>query len=120
MQPTIRDATADDFDERPAWRVRAWVGELDGKPIGKGGLAFMPGGPAVAWLEVDDHARMFPVKLHKHALAVLAEARRMGVATLVAYADRNVPASDRWLARLGFEDTGIDTEHGRIWKWSTF
>ena len=52
----VRPATADDFiaftGSLPHCRTRAWVGEIDGRIIGMGGVAYPPDGPVpVMWAD---------------------------------------------------------------------
>lgn len=115
----LRPATRADFAALLAkplpYRVRAIAGEIGGEVIGIGGLAFPRGGPAIAFLQGDPRMRDYPVSLHRAALTVLAEARRLRVPRLVAVAEEGVEPAQRWLARLGFQRTSIDGHE--VWTW---
>lgn len=120
--PTItRAATQADFaallDEPLPWRVRALTVEHDGRPVGIGGLAFMPDGTVAAFLHAATDARKFRMTVHKAGLRVMREARRLGVRRIVALADPEIAAAAPWLKRLGFQETIIDGE--RIYEWRT-
>jgi RimJ/RimL family protein N-acetyltransferase len=97
-------------------RVRAIAGEIGGKVIGIGGLAYWPDGTIMAFLQKDDNAGRYPLTLHRAALMILAEARRLRIPRITAIADDNVEPARRWLERLGFEPTTIDGQE--VWIWS--
>ena len=101
-----RTATLKDFDEPPLYRVRAWVALKDGQKIGIGGLGFPPGMPVVIWAELTDELRKHPVSLHKIGLMGMREARAMGVRYMIATTAVGFEAAERWIARLGFVETG--------------
>lgn len=90
----------------PPVRCRAYAARVDGRLIGVGGIAFMPDGTRVAFTELTDEARRYPVALHKAALRTLALARELGIKRLVATTFSGHPAAERWLVRLGFAPFG--------------
>lgn len=102
----VRPATLEDFDEPPVYRVRAWVALKDGQKIGIGGLGFPPGMPVVIWAELTDELRKHPIALHKIGLMGMREARAMGVRYMIATTSVGFEAAERWIARLGFVETG--------------
>ena len=102
----VRPATLDDFDEPPVYRVRAWVALKDGQKIGIGGLGFPPNMPVVIWAELTDELRKHPIALHKIGLMGMREARAMGVRYMIATTAVGFEAAERWIARLGFVETG--------------
>ena len=116
---TLRPATRADLDAMLAeplpYRVRAIAGEIDGEILGVGGLAFPPNSSAIAFLQARARARAYPVSLHRAALMILAEARRLRLPRLVATAEEGVEPARRWLVRLGFEPTHIDGHE--VWTW---
>jgi hypothetical protein len=85
------------------FRVRAVTAKLGDQIIGVGGLGFPKNGQVVIWARLTDEIRKRPVQLHKTALAALADAKARGIRQIVALADPTVPASERWLERLGFD-----------------
>lgn len=114
----IRPATAADFVEYngsiPPYRVQAFVGEVDGKIVGMAGLAFPPGSPyPVAWADMTDDARRNAKTLHKTVKAFFEGYR----GRVVCAADPTIPASGRWLKRLGFSPTGKVTDDGEVWAY---
>jgi hypothetical protein len=116
---TLRPATRSDFDTLSAeplpYRIRAFAGEAGGDLLGIGGLAFPPDGTVIAFLQAGAKARNYPVSLHRAALRVLGEARRLRIPRVVAVAENGVEAAARWLVRLGFERSHIDGHE--VWTW---
>ncbi len=104
------------FDEPLPYRVRAFVGELDGERIGLGGLAFMPDGTVAAFLHVKEGARRHKVTMHKAGLMIMAEAKRLGLRRVVAMAEPGLEPATRWLERLGFEAVMVDGEKVYVWQ----
>lgn len=76
------------------------------------GLAYPYGSPyPIAWADMTDEARRHAVTLHKTVKAFFAA----HAGRVVCAADPNIPASGRWLARLGFVPTGQMTDDGEVW-----
>jgi len=117
---TLAPATRDDFAElaarseftprTPPVRVLALAAKVDGRVIGIGGVAFYGNGQKVAFADISEEARGYPVSIHKAGRATLALAKKHGLTQLVATGDSH-DASKRWLERLGFRPVEIG---GRI------
>ena len=75
--------------------------KIDGRVIGVGGVAFFPGKIALAFADMSEEARQYPVSIHKAGRMALELARKQGVRRIVATAT-TVEAGPRWLLRLGF------------------
>ena len=109
MSPTIREATHADvaafFKKRDldAPTFRGWVGELDGRVIGIGGLARLGNGRWFAFLDLADEARPFKMTLMRQAKRTLEEARQMGIRYVYAEMNTAERNAEEWLTRLGFE-----------------
>lgn len=114
----IVPAQAEDFPEPPKYRCRAVAVKKDGKVIGIGGLTFPPGTYPFLWSTITDELRAMPVLLHKTGLRFIAEARSQGVRVMFATTDVGFEAADRWIKRLGFEETGEvkDGKKVHIWR----
>ncbi len=116
----IRPATRADFEgmlaEPLPYRVRAIAGEIDGELLGVGGLAFPADGTITAFLQATDKARQYPVSLHRAALMILSEARRLQIPRVVASAEDGIAPAKRWLARLGFLPEHFDGQEVWIWR----
>lgn len=117
MHPIVRPATREDIDafssmtEKPT--VKAWCGELDGKIIALGGLAFFRG-RWFAFLDLTDEARPYKMTIMRMAIRVMAEAKTMGIRFVYADADTREPKSVEWLSRIGFH---IDPRTNRLYRW---
>lgn len=46
----------------------------------------------------------------------MAEARRLGYRRIVALADKNNEASERWLKRFGYQQVMVDGEQAWVWE----
>lgn len=60
-------------------------------------------GVVIAFADVTDEAKKHPVRLHRAALKVLADAKAAGHRFIYAQIDNNEPTAERWLTRLGFK-----------------
>lgn len=108
MKARIRPATREDILKvypRVPCRLRALAVEDDEKLLGVGGLIFQPDGVVVAFVVFCEGVtgKSAAVTLHKAGLMTMQMARDLGIRRVVANADLQFPAAERWLARLGFE-----------------
>lgn len=97
-------------DDRPT--VTAWVGEVDGRIVGFGGLAFKQG-RWIAFCELSEDARRHKRAIVRAGRNVIDEARRAGHRFVYAEADGNEPMARRWLESLGFQP---DNKTG-LYRW---
>lgn len=93
-------------------RLWGYAAEIDGEVVAFGGLAFMPE-YAVAFVQGHEHIPKFPLAFHKAVKRGLQEAKDRGITRIIATADENVPAAERWLERLGF------VRRDEVWAWET-
>lgn len=116
-EPIVRLATREDIDaffgDRTKPTIKAWVGELEGRPIGIGGLA-LSGGRWIAFCDLTPEARRYKRAIVKTAKLIMDEASRSGIRFVYAEADADEPMALRWLASLGFE---WDERSGRLFRW---
>ncbi len=112
----VRPTVAADLDHvawRNRYRLHAWTarvrcpensesGPESGRIVGIGGVQVMEDGTLVAFVDLLPEARRHPHSLHRAALRFMGELRRAGVRRVVATADPEQPAAERWLWRLGF------------------
>lgn len=115
---TVRPATAADIAafseiERPP-TVKAWVGELDGKIIAIGGLAYGKG-RWFAFIDLNDEARPYKMHILRAAKRMLAQARRDGIKYIYAESSPVEPKSVAWMTSLGFI---IDPRSQQFYRWS--
>lgn len=115
LRPTTPEDVASFIKEPLPYRIRAITGTVDGEIKGIGGLAYLPDGTAVAFLEMAEGAERYKVTLHRAALRVIEEAKARGVRKIVAQADLTRDTAERWLDRLGFAPVEVDGE--RVWIW---
>jgi N-acetylglutamate synthase-like GNAT family acetyltransferase len=117
MHPVVRPATREDVDAFSSMEgkptVKAWCGELDGKIIALGGLAFAKGRWFI-FLDITDDARPYKMTLMRMAKRVMAEAKAMNIRFIYAWADTNEPKSVEWMARLGFH---LDPRTHSLYRW---
>lgn len=84
------------------------TGRVDGKVIAVGGIAIYPNGGRVAFCNISDEGRRYPLSLHRGAKMVLQEAKKFGIKRIVVEADgRNHDKTPAWIARLGFVPTVV-------------
>lgn len=128
MNPELRPATREDVEaaflhlygrEQPVpVRILAHTGHVDGKVIAVGGIALYPSGARIAFLDIANEGRKYPLSLHRGAKRVLEDAKKFGVKTVVVLCGDDVhEKTPNWLKHLGFH-LGIVGE-GRpayIWK----
>jgi hypothetical protein len=82
------------------WRIRAMTAKVDGQIKGIGGVALLPDGTAIAFLEAsEDDCKRYPLTLHRTAKKLFDD---MKGRKIVAILDHEREAAPRWLARLGF------------------
>ena len=93
--------------------VRAWVAELDGRPIGIMGYTVQRGQPAAAMFsDMKDEMRAFPKVIVREARRLLAEMRFPAV----CIASGREKGAGRFLRRLGWQY--LDTsDEGDIYVW---
>lgn len=110
VRPTTQDDVERFFGKPLPYRARALTAFVGDKIIGIGGVAMLPDGSALAFLDMAEGAERYAVTLHKTALRVLSDAKQRGIRKIAACADLTKPAAVRWLIRLGFHPVEIDGE----------
>ena len=125
-QPILRPATKADIARATAHlygqekaapvRILAYAGEVDGRVICVGGVAFYQGGVRIAFCDVDDEGRKYPLSLHRGAKMAMDAAARFGVRRIVVCRDGMHEKTPRWLAHLGFRQEEV--AGGTIYVWS--
>lgn len=113
----IVPARAEDYATPPPYRSWAVVVKKDGKVIGIGGLWFPPHMPPILWSEITDELRALPVTLHRTGLRSIAKARSLGVKIMYAITEVGFEAAERWIKRLGFEETGEVKDGNKVHIW---
>lgn len=122
----LRPATIEDVvsyvGELPNVRLRAWAGLMDGRVIGIGGLAYLPNGSVLAFINAEPEARLCAkVSIYKAAKRAIAWALDHGLREINAIKSDDIEAAERFLVKLGFRDAGrgvfvMDTDRGAEWR----
>lgn len=106
MRVELRPAVAADLPalgiEALPHRIKAMTALIDGRPVGIGGLVFMPDGTAWASVSIKPEGRPYKAALLRAAKLVLADADRQGLHTIYATAEEGVAGAERLLEHLGF------------------
>jgi hypothetical protein len=120
FSPTI----AADFDtigaHRLDYRIRGVTAHVNGRIVGLGGLGFLPDGTVLAFVHLTDEARSAKFALHRRVCRELASARKR-YPRIIALADPDEPAAERWLERLGFSpaDPPAAINGHKVFAWQT-
>lgn len=101
IRPTLPEDIGEVFPPPLPWRVQAMTGVIDGKVAGVAGVTFLPDGTVAAFMSASEAARAHPMALHRAAVRFLKSVP--GKSRIVAMADLNIEAAERWLVRLGFQ-----------------
>lgn len=106
----VRNATPDDLQEyagnMPPCQLRAMVGEIDGKIVGIGGLAFLKNGSVLIFLNADDIVReKGRWSLYRSTKKLIEAAVARGLRRINAIKSNEIEAAERFLMRLGFRHT---------------
>jgi hypothetical protein len=114
----IEPATPEDigkFSMGQGWpTMRAWVGKVEGEPVGLFGLARGPDGRWYAFFDITDAARPHKKTIVRTGKMLMDEARKMGLRYVYAEPDQDEALAVRWLRSLGFE---IDPRSGVLMRW---
>lgn len=116
----LRPTVAADFlalqGAPPKFRCRCLTAIVDGRVIGIGGLVHNPGGELWASVLMAKEARDYPVAIHRAGLRAIAEFKRLGLKRVLASAEPDNAAAERWLERLGFVRTTVGALEVFVWS----
>lgn len=126
MNPELRPATRADVsaafehlygEDRPLpYRVLAYTGTVAGKVIAVGGIAFLKTGAPIAFCDISDEGRKYPLSLHRGAMLVLKEAKRFKVKNIAVTIDENMhEKTPNWLTHMGFKRTLVGEGQPAFW-----
>lgn len=102
------------YGEAPTKSQRAWVGLLDGKPVGVAG--FLIGGQYITiFSDLKDAIRPYKREIWRASAYIMAQAKRYRT-PVIAIADPDEPTAPRFLSRLGFEFVGSCSD-GDVYQW---
>lgn len=97
-------------------RIRAITAVAGDKVIGIGGIGYRPDGTVVAFVTMNEEARLYPAAIHRAGLMAMDMIRACRVPMVVAEAQEDNPAAERWLLRLGFCRILIDGAAAFVWR----
>lgn len=113
VRPATRADIAAFSDQPEKPTLKAWVGEIDGKPVALGGFARF-NGRWIAFCSLKNKARPHKMTIARTAIRIMEEARRQGIRFVYAEAEDDEPGSEKWLTRLGFHP---DPRTPDIYRW---
>lgn len=111
VRPATTAEIKDFFNGARLPTTKAWVGVLDGKSIGIGGLMKIMGRWFV-FLDLKPEAREHKIALMRAARRVIKSAEEQGIANLYAIVDLKEKNSIAWLHSLEFERVT-----GTLFRW---
>lgn len=120
MRVTLRPTVAADLPFLIAvplpHRIKAITAELEGRVIGIGGIGYRPDGTVIAFVQMSDEARKYPVAIHRAGLMAMEMIRKARVPLVIAESQDGNPAAVPWLLRLGFRPVLIDGASAFVWE----
>lgn len=102
LRPTVASDLAHVTAETLPIRIRAVTAIAEERILGICGIGYREDGVAIAFAAINDELRKYPPALYRAGLALMRIIREAGVPRVIALADANVAASERFLERLGF------------------
>jgi hypothetical protein len=103
LRPTVPEDLPFCIGEPLPHRIQAITALAGDQVIGVGGLGFRPDGTVIAFVQMLDQAKAYPAAIHRAGLMAMAMIERARVPLVIAEAQPDNPAAERWLLRLGFE-----------------
>lgn len=97
-------------------RIKAITALIGDRVIGIGGIGFRPDGIVIAFAELSDEFRKYPIAVHRAGRMGMALIEASGMPMIVAEAQANNPAAEQWLLHFGFR--AVDTCGVRAFVWT--
>ena len=120
MRVELRPARASDLPHLISvplpHRIRAITAVIGDRVVGIGGIGYRPDGTVIGFAVITDALRKYPAALHRAGRAGMEMVRRSGVPMVVAEAEEQNPAAERWLTRLGFVKCEVDGAAAYVWE----
>lgn len=93
-----------------------WVGEEDGKFLGASVVVWRTPEMPILCLEITPELRRRRMLLHRFARQFIDTVAKQ-LEVLYTMESPEEPTANRWLKRLGFEDTGERLNGERLYRW---
>lgn len=116
LRPTIPQDLASCVFEPLPHRIKAISAVAGDRVLGIGGIGFRPDGTVVAFAQITPELRQYPVALHRAGVAGMRLIRESGLPLIVAEADPNNPAAERWLLHFGFRKIKVGAREAFAWR----
>lgn len=120
MRVTLRPTIAADLPfiigEPLPHRIKAITALAGDRIIGLGGLGFRPDGTVIAFAQFADEAKKYPAAIHRAGVMGMKLIRESRLPLIVAEAQPDNPAAERWLEHFGFRPVEIDGRKAFVWK----
>jgi len=116
LRPTIAADLPFCIAESLPYRIQCITALADGKVVGIGGIGWRPDGTVIAFVQMLPEARKYPAAIHRAGLAAMKLIRDSRVPLVVAEAQDDNPAAERWLLRLGFRKTAMGGQVAFVWE----
>jgi RimJ/RimL family protein N-acetyltransferase len=97
-------------------RIRAITALAGDRVLGVGGIGYRPDGTVIAFVAMNDEARKYPAAVHRAGRMAMRMIRETGLSRVLAEAEADNPAAERWLERLGFRKTEIAGQTAFVWE----
>jgi hypothetical protein len=116
LRPTIAADLPLCFAAALPHRIKAITALAGEEILGCGGIGFRPDGTVVAFAQILPTARRYPAAIHRAGRMAIDLMVRARVPLVIAEAQDDNPAAERWLLRLGFERTEISGFKAFVWR----
>lgn len=110
IRPSTRQDVIKLYGKASQWSVRALTVDLDGEPVGIGGVYFN-GDMYVIFSEITEPLRPYRKTIMKVAKMVMAQVKERGI-TAIAIASPTEPTAHHFIQHFGLEDMG---NGGYVW-----
>lgn len=100
--------------------LTAVIGDENGETIlGMGGIGYRPDGTVIAFAQISDAFRKYPVAVHRAGAMGMRLIRASRVRLVIAEAQEDNAAAEPWLKRFGFRRAGLDGRDVFVWERDT-
>ena len=115
FRPTVPADLPQVIGEPLPHRIRAFTALAGDTVLGIGALGFRPDGTVIAFAQINDEGRRYPVAIHRAGLELMKMIRESRLPLVVAEAQAGNAAAEPWLLRLGFRP--VDFNGRKVFAW---